>query len=205
MSGEMPSWLTPGQQLGRLAAHARPVEEPAPAALVAEEDVRRPPTGRRPGRAPGRSWRRRGRSRPTGSPTGEQLAVERISPAVGSTSAGDALDQRRLAGAVRADDAVHLAGPHVEVDAAEGADAGVLLDQTADLEDVGRLRHGRAHQATISGRRVRWAISQPDLDLLLGAAPDRVLVLDRQHAVEAALVEGVDQTRQSTWPRPGTR
>src|SRR4029453_343990 len=33
---------------------------------------------------------------------------------------------------------------------------------------------------------------QPGLDLRFGPAPDRVLVLDRQHALEAALIEGVD-------------
>src|SRR3954465_15114026 len=34
--------------------------------------------------------------------------------------------------------------------------------------------------------------AQAGLDALLGAAPDRVLVLDREHDVEPALVEGVD-------------
>ena len=43
--------------------------------------------------------------------------------------AGDALDERRLAGAVLADQAVDLPGGDREVDAVEGADAGVVLDQ----------------------------------------------------------------------------
>ena len=74
----------------------------------------------------------------------------RISPGRRLDGTGDALDQGGLAGAVRADDAVHLAGQHVEIDAAQRADARVLLHQAADLED-----RACAHQATISGRNVR--------------------------------------------------
>ncbi len=36
---------------------------------------------------------------------------------------------------------------------------------------------------------------EPGLHLVLGATPDRVFVLDRQHAVEAAFVERIDQGR----------
>src|SRR5580765_7022510 len=36
---------------------------------------------------------------------------------------------------------------------------------------------------------------EPDFDLLLGAAPHRVFVLDAEHASEPALVHGVDQSR----------
>ena len=74
-------------------------------------------SGPRPGRAPGRSSRRRGRGSPAGSPSGsgsprdEDLARGRLD------RAGDALDQRRLAGAVGAEQAVDLALEHLEVDA----------------------------------------------------------------------------------------
>ncbi len=40
-------------------------------------------------------------------------------------------------------------GQHVEIDAAQRADAGIVLHQPADLED-----RGAVHQATISGRNV---------------------------------------------------
>ena len=89
-------------------------------------------------------------------PSGNQLAVDADLARRGFDDAGDALDQGRLAGTVRADDAVHLARPDVEVDAAQRTDAGVLLHQTADLEDGSGI-----HQATISGRRVSWAIFSP--------------------------------------------
>src|SRR4029078_2932095 len=69
---------------------------------------------------------------------------------------GDALDQGRLAGAVRADQAVDLARLHVEIDTAQGAHAGILLGQSADLEHGG----GR-HHSTINGRNVSWAIRRP--------------------------------------------
>ena len=87
-----------------------------------------------------------------------------------------------------------LAGADVEVDALERPHARVLLDQAADLEDRRVIRR------TISGRRWRVRDPQPLLDLLRRAAPDGVLVLDREHAVEAALVERVDVARGS---RPG--
>src|SRR5262249_22161398 len=62
--------------------------------------------------------------------------------------ARDALDQRRLAGAVRPEQAVDLARAHVEVDAAERSHAGVLLDELAHLEQWLR----RVHHAA----RVGW-------------------------------------------------
>ena len=175
------------EQGGGLAAHAGPVEEPALAELVAEEDVVGDPevgdqvellVDRGDAAADGR---RR-------VAAGERLAVEQDLAVGRVDGAGDALDQRGLAGAVGADDAVHLAGPHVEVDAVEGAHAGVLLGQAPDLEE--RRRRPSGHQ---QGSEGGVGDPQADLDLLLGAAPHRVFVLDGQHAVEAALVEGVDE------------
>ena len=91
-------------------------------------------------------------------PSCNQLAVDADLARRRFDDSGDALDQGRLAGTVRADDAVHLTAPHVEVDAAQRTDAGVLLHQTADLEDGSRV-----HQATISGRSVCCAIFSPIL------------------------------------------
>jgi hypothetical protein len=47
---------------------------------------------------------------------------------------GHALDQGRLAGPVLPDKAVDLAAVDPQVDAAEGADARIVLDQPADLQ-----------------------------------------------------------------------
>src|SRR3954454_11496566 len=47
--------------------------------------------------------------------------------------------------------------------------------------------------------------AQAGLDALLGAAPDRVLVLDREHDVEPALVEGADAPAPVDRPEPRSR
>ena len=59
---------------------------------------------------------------------------------VGRVDAGDALDERRLARAVVADEGHHLAGAHLEVDVGQRLDGAEALRQPADLED----RRGRA-------------------------------------------------------------
>ena len=50
---------------------------------------------------------------------------------------GEDLQQRRLAGAVLADERVHLARAHVQVRAAEGVDAAVALVHAVGAEDLG--------------------------------------------------------------------
>ena len=79
--------------------------------------------------------------------------------------------------------AVHLALEDVEVDPLERLDAGELLHEVAHLEDLGH--------ATTSPRRLPVRDPQAGLDPLRAAAPHRILVLDRQDAVEAALVERI--------------
>ena len=64
----------------------------------------------------------------TGSP------LQRISPSSGLVRAGEHLDQGRLAGAVLAEQAVHLAGADVEVDAVQGRHAGEALHQAPDRQ-----------------------------------------------------------------------
>ena len=63
--------------------------------------------------------------------------------AVGRSQALEDLDRRRLAGAVRAEQAEDLAGRDVEVDPVDRPDVAVLLDQTADPDD--RVGTDRRH------------------------------------------------------------
>jgi hypothetical protein len=60
--------------------------------------------------------------------------VERVDP-------GDPLDQRRLAGAVVADERHHLAGPDLEIDLVERLHRAEALRHAAKLEDRCRVRH----------------------------------------------------------------
>ncbi len=56
-------------------------------------------------------------------------------PAVRDAQALEDLDRRRLAGAVRPEQAEHLAGGDVEVDPVDGEDLAVALDQAANVDD----------------------------------------------------------------------
>ena len=58
-------------------------------------------------------------------------------PTVRLVVAAEDLEQRRLAGAVLAEEGEHLAGPHVERDVVERLDVGEGLADVADLEDAG--------------------------------------------------------------------
>ena len=82
----------------------------------------------------------------------DRLAVEQDLALVGHDRAGEALDQRGLAGAVVADHGQDLARPQVEVRAAERGHVAVALDQAAGLEDV----HRRRHAFTL---RIHWSIA----------------------------------------------
>ena len=85
----------------------------------------------------------------TGSPSHSIVAR------VGLVHPGEHLDQGGLAGAVLAEQAVHLAGPDLQLDAVERAYAGERLD------DVGEPQHDRAravvgcHDGSLEGDR-RW-------------------------------------------------
>ena len=65
-----------------------------------------------------RRWASRGVAKFTAWPLTADFAV------VGLVDAGDDLDQGRFAGAVLAEQRMHLAGPHVERDILENLDAG---------------------------------------------------------------------------------
>ena len=62
------------------------------------------------------------------------LAEPRDLALVGTVDAGEHLDERRLARAVLAEDAVHLAGQDVEVDTAQRLHAGEGLRHARDVE-----------------------------------------------------------------------
>ena len=60
--------------------------------------------------------------------------ARRIVAGIGAVDAGEHLDQRRLAGAVLAEQRMHLAGAHVEIDRIERQRAGEALGEAGDLE-----------------------------------------------------------------------
>src|SRR6185436_4590213 len=70
----------------------------------------------------------------------ERPAFEGHRPGFVLQRAADAIDERALTRAVRADQAEALAGCHVEVDAVEGHESAEALGQAFDLEQ--RLGHG---------------------------------------------------------------
>ncbi len=63
------------------------------------------------------------------------LALPGDDALVGLVHAGENLDERRLAGPVLAEQAVHLAGPDVEVDPVERDDAREALDDVRHAEE----------------------------------------------------------------------
>jgi hypothetical protein len=65
----------------------------------------------------------------------QRLAVQLDLAFVGRDGAADRLDQRRLAGAVVADDGEDFAGIEVEIGVIERGDAAVALDQPAGGEN----------------------------------------------------------------------
>ena len=118
-----------------LASHGAPVDPAAAGAGgVAEKRCSRPRSTRERAGAPGRSSRRRRAWRPRASRKAHSAPVDQDFPAVGLVHAGYNLDQGRLAGAVFAEQRVHLARAHIERDAAERPDAGERLFEVAHLE-----------------------------------------------------------------------
>ena len=184
--GGIASWPRRASSAVRLAAHPVEVEQrPAPR-LVAEEDA----LGDRQvldqvellvDRRDAARERRRRVARPAAA-----RPSNRISPLVGSHRAGDALDQRRLAGAVRARAGSAPRRPSTSRSTPWSAFTPGYSFTSSRTSRTARHRdhHGRGGCV--------WAIRRPSSTLLGRAAPHRVLVLDRQHAVEAALVERVD-------------
>src|SRR5262249_20703826 len=78
-----------------------------------------------------------------GGEAGDVLAVEAHAALAGRVEAGDHVEQRRLAGAVRPDDREDLAGAHREAHPAERSQRSEMLGQPLDLEDQAVGRHER--------------------------------------------------------------
>src|SRR5690606_33782251 len=72
------------------------------------------------------------------------LALEQDTPAVDLEKAGDAVEQRRLAGTVRADQTEQFALIKFKTDILQGGDAEEVLGQILDLEYRRSLRLHRA-------------------------------------------------------------
>ena len=134
--GGISAWPSRASRARVLARSWRAPGEAAARQLVAEEDVLGDRQAvdqvellvdRRDARAQGRERRREG----------DLFALPADGAGVRLVGAGEHLDQGRLAGAVLPEQAVHLAGADLEVDAVEGADAGELLDDAGHLEQRG--------------------------------------------------------------------
>ena len=108
--------------------------------------------------------------------------------------AGDCLAERRLAGAVLADQCMYLSGTKLEIDAIDGMDAAI------DLAAVDHPQH-----RTLSGGRLLDGVSRQLFDIVHGFAPDvssnacpcPLETMTRPCAVSQAAV--------TPWQRPPTR
>src|SRR6185437_7092913 len=90
------------------------------------------------------------------------VAGEDDAAAVGSQLAGELGDQRRLAGAVGADQRVHLAGTHLQVDAGAGDHTAEALGQPLHVEQrrvAVQRRHARSSAPARPRRAKRTTIS----------------------------------------------
>ncbi len=74
----------------------------------------------------------------------DRRAAEADFAAARRLDAGEDRDQRRLAGAVLAEEDMHLAGAEIEIDAVEGEDAGILLADPDGLDEVSGAGPGAA-------------------------------------------------------------
>ena len=128
--------------------------------------------GCRRGRDPGRRPRSRARRSRAGCAMVDLLAVEVDLAAVDRVDPGDALDQRRLAGAVVADERHDLARPYLEVDIRQ------RLHRAEALRDISRLerrrRGGCLGAGEPSSRSRRASRDRGDGGGARGAPPPRV-------------------------------
>ena len=146
-----------------------------------------------------------------------RLAGEHDRRRVGGVHAGEHLHERGLAGAVLADDRVHLAGRAVEVDAVEDphaeeglADAAHLEQRSATLRPPPMPRALRGGEDGVDDLRAAGAVGERREPVGRALAGDRrVRVGDEQvEAVEVALrvAGGRDRVRRGLGPSvPGSR
>jgi hypothetical protein len=136
-----------GERRGRAAAHVPPAHERSAHRLDAQQDVLHDRQVRREGELLV-DHRHPGRPAVGGRARGVRLRAEAHRAGVRPHRAGEDLHQGALARAVLADQRVHLAGPHRQVDA-------VQRDRRAErLADPGHVQEGVGH-LTGSGRRSR--------------------------------------------------
>ena len=110
------------------------------------------------------------------------LPSTRISPSSGCKVAGEDIHQRRLAGAVLADDGMHLAWPEIDRDAVERQNAREPLGHPGDL-DQRRTISALGHPEWAEPRRPA-ARRHGSCSLLLGHLADVVLGVDADAGVE---------------------
>ncbi len=87
-----------------------------------------------------------------GGPAGDVLAVEADAPGAGLERAGEKIDEGGLAGAVRADDAVHLVGVEGERHAVHGDETAEAAGQVLDGEAFRARRLALAHDPSLRRR-----------------------------------------------------
>src|SRR5215831_1278869 len=92
---------------------------------------------------------------------GEVAAPEEHAPAVGAEVTRDAVEQRGLAGTVRADQAHQLAGLHLEVDLVHRRHAQEALDETTHLEERHQRLALRSKLSMPPGERTTTSSSRP--------------------------------------------
>lgn len=115
---------------------------------------------------------------------GDRLAGPLDGALVGLVDAGEHLDEGALARAVLAEQAVHLAGLHVEVDATEGHDPGKTLDHVRHSQERGACyispsRFHASHRDPLLSARQAKVFSLRHQSRLHGIPKPRVLDLKR--------------------------
>ena len=92
------------------------------------------------------------------APVADRVESEDLNPPrVGCPQPFDALQRRRLPGAVRSDEAEDLAPPHRESDVGDGNGPAVGLANAVDLNDVVRVHAGREWILRMPIQRRRWS------------------------------------------------
>ena len=93
----------------------------------------------------------------------DRLAVERDLAGVGGQHAGDEIEERGFAGAVRADQRVDVAARHIHVEFVQRVEAAETFGQAFDRKtDVAVTRHAwRAFQRGSGSRRNESRVSRP--------------------------------------------
>ena len=152
-AGRYASMPMPGQQrLGRRApCRRRSISAERAARLARRAAGSRRPSSRAAASAPGTRSRRRARAPPAGR-TGDLAALDADCPGIRAQPAAQHLDHRALAGAVLADQRMHLAGAAPKRRVIERAHAAERLEQPRlPSDDAGRLP-GRSIDAGGSGQ-----------------------------------------------------